>query len=58
MTAASSEQILLVGIGGPSSGGKTTLARLLLQVFQGGGAATDVGAFIIHEDDFYKPDDK
>ncbi|KAI5300584.1 ribosylnicotinamide kinase [Ascosphaera pollenicola] len=58
---SSREVILLVGIGGPSSGGKTTLARLLLSVFQNG-LRTDRGgefrSFIIHEDDFYKPDDQ
>ncbi|KAF2460636.1 P-loop containing nucleoside triphosphate hydrolase protein [Lineolata rhizophorae] len=39
---------LLVGVSGPSSSGKTTLARLLRDVFP--------NAFILHEDDFYKTD--
>ncbi|KAI5285127.1 ribosylnicotinamide kinase [Ascosphaera aggregata] len=64
--AASTEETLkattlLVGIGGPSSGGKTTLARLLLSVFQGESktdADCQLKSFIVHEDDFYKPDDQ
>lgn len=39
---------LLVGISGCSSSGKTTLARLLRDIFP--------RAFILHEDDFYKTD--
>ncbi|KAK5722820.1 ribosylnicotinamide kinase [Elasticomyces elasticus] len=39
---------ILVGISGPSSSGKTTLARLLRDVF--------ANVFILHEDDFYKTD--
>ncbi|KAF2154429.1 P-loop containing nucleoside triphosphate hydrolase protein [Myriangium duriaei CBS 260.36] len=39
---------LLVGISGPSSSGKTTLSRHLRDIFP--------GTFILHEDDFYKPD--
>ncbi|KAI1403766.1 P-loop containing nucleoside triphosphate hydrolase protein [Hypoxylon fuscum] len=37
---------VIVGISGASSSGKTTLARLLRDVFP--------GTFILHEDDFYK----
>src|SRR5216110_3366666 len=56
----------IIGISGPSSSGKTTLARLLRAIFTpvgGGGiltssAAEPVRSFVIHEDDFYKPDDK
>ncbi|KAJ5669981.1 uncharacterized protein N7477_005344 [Penicillium maclennaniae] len=51
---------LIVGISGPSSSGKTTLARLLQRVFCG--VPLDSGkalnTFIIHEDDFYYPDDQ
>ena len=39
---------VVVGISGASSSGKTTLARLLRDVFP--------GTFILHEDDFYKPE--
>jgi len=39
---------LLVGISGVSSSGKTTLARLLRDIFP--------NVFILHEDDFYKTD--
>ncbi|KAF2478969.1 P-loop containing nucleoside triphosphate hydrolase protein [Neohortaea acidophila] len=39
---------LIVGISGVSSSGKTTLARLLRDIFP--------NSFVLHEDDFYKPD--
>lgn len=39
---------LIVGISGASSSGKTTLARLLRDIFP--------NVFILHEDDFYKSD--
>ena len=39
---------VIVGVSGASSSGKTTLARLLRDVFP--------GTFILHEDDFYKPE--
>ncbi|KAF9250252.1 hypothetical protein DTO006G1_1640 [Penicillium roqueforti] len=48
-------------ISGPSSSGKTTLARLLQRVFCGVNLKpkdTHLNTFIIHEDDFYFPDDK
>lgn len=41
---------LLLGISGVSSSGKTTLSRLLRDIFP--------RAFILHEDDFYKPDNE
>ncbi|EER39722.1 conserved hypothetical protein [Histoplasma capsulatum var. duboisii H88] len=78
-----SRKTIVVGISGPSSSGKTTLARLLRTVFTpesngariadsgaiekeradgagkgGAGNREAVKAFIIHEDDFYKPDDQ
>ncbi|KAI1381524.1 P-loop containing nucleoside triphosphate hydrolase protein [Hypoxylon crocopeplum] len=39
---------VIVGISGASSSGKTTLARLLRDVFP--------NTFVLHEDDFYKPE--
>ncbi|PKY02628.1 hypothetical protein P168DRAFT_256187 [Aspergillus campestris IBT 28561] len=58
----------IIGISGPSSSGKTTLARLLQRIFNGVLDDTTTGqppqnkqslrTFIIHEDDFYKPDDR
>ncbi|KAI4600541.1 ribosylnicotinamide kinase [Pestalotiopsis sp. 9143b] len=42
------QKAVLVGISGASSSGKTTLARLLRDIFP--------GTFILHEDDFYKPE--
>ncbi|KAH9898806.1 P-loop containing nucleoside triphosphate hydrolase protein [Xylariomycetidae sp. FL2044] len=39
---------VIVGISGASSSGKTTLARLLRDIFP--------HTFILHEDDFYKPE--
>lgn len=44
---------VLVGISGPSSSGKTTLARLLQSIF-----CRHVHSFIVHEDDFYVPDNR
>jgi nicotinamide/nicotinate riboside kinase len=40
----------IVGISGCSSSGKTTVARLLRDIFP--------NSFILHEDDFYKPEDE
>ncbi|EKV04727.1 Phosphoribulokinase/uridine kinase [Penicillium digitatum] len=54
------EKAVIIGISGPSSSGKTTLARLLQRVFCGVNLPKDkrLNTFIIHEDDFYFPDDK
>jgi len=41
---------IIVGISGCSSSGKTTLARLLRDIFP--------NTFILHEDDFYKAEDQ
>lgn len=50
--AAPMSQVTVVGISGPSSSGKTTLARLLRDILQAGGH----NVFILHEDDFYVTD--
>jgi len=46
----SDRNALLVGISGVSSSGKTTLARLLRDIFP--------NVFVLHEDDFYKTDEE
>ncbi|CAK7203241.1 ribosylnicotinamide kinase [Sporothrix eucalyptigena] len=46
--AAADRKAVVVGISGCSSSGKTTLARLLRDIFP--------NTFILHEDDFYKND--
>lgn len=46
--AITESKALLIGVSGPSSSGKTTLARLLRDIFP--------RAFVLHEDDFYKTD--
>lgn len=46
----------VIGISGPSSSGKTTLARLLQRIFSK--ADESLFTFIVHEDDFYFPDDR
>lgn len=56
---ANPPKALIVGISGPSSSGKTTLARLLQRVFCGVPLKNQsLNTFIIHEDDFYYPDDQ
>ncbi|CAG8286486.1 unnamed protein product [Penicillium salamii] len=53
------DKAVIVGISGPSSSGKTTLARLLQRIFNGAKSPSgNLNTFIIHEDDFYFPDDK
>lgn len=56
-----------MGISGPSSSGKTTIARLLRRIFplswgdDGDNSKDEVAGietFLIHEDDFYFTDDK
>ncbi|KAJ5962079.1 hypothetical protein N7501_007020 [Penicillium viridicatum] len=60
MSKSVHEKAVIIGISGPSSSGKTTLARLLQRVFCGVNLKEDsrLNTFIIHEDDFYFPDDK
>ncbi|KAL4979170.1 hypothetical protein BDW66DRAFT_128774 [Aspergillus desertorum] len=55
----------IIALSGPSSSGKTTLARLLQRIFsnqpqtpEGVKSSSQISTFIIHEDDFYYPDDK
>ncbi|KAL4970825.1 uncharacterized protein BDV14DRAFT_206606 [Aspergillus stella-maris] len=53
----------IIALSGPSSSGKTTLARLLQRIFSNQPETpeqnpTQLKTFIIHEDDFYHPDDK
>ncbi|KAJ5779321.1 Phosphoribulokinase/uridine kinase [Penicillium paradoxum] len=59
-SAPAHEKAVIIGISGPSSSGKTTLARLLQRIFCGVNLdkTTHLNTFIIHEDDFYFPDDK
>lgn len=45
---STSQKAMLIGISGVSSSGKTTLSRLLRDIFP--------DTFILHEDDFYKTD--
>lgn len=47
-SSSSSRKAVIVGISGASSSGKTTLARLLRDVFP--------NTFVLHEDDFYRPE--
>jgi nicotinamide/nicotinate riboside kinase len=55
----------IIALSGPSSSGKTTLARLLQRIFsnqpqtqEGSQLSKLISTFIIHEDDFYYSDDK
>lgn len=48
MAQDASRSVLLIGISGPSSSGKTTLSRLLRDIFP--------STFILHLDDFYLTD--
>jgi nicotinamide/nicotinate riboside kinase len=54
-SAKKSARTIIIGLSGPSSSGKTTLARLLRSIIAD---EKRVRTFIIHEDDFYHPDDK
>jgi nicotinamide/nicotinate riboside kinase len=49
-TAMDNAKAVIIAISGASSSGKTTLARLLRDIFP--------NTFILHEDDFYKPEDQ
>jgi nicotinamide/nicotinate riboside kinase len=54
--ARNKNPVTVIGISGPSSSGKTTLARLLQRIFSH--ANENLQTFIMHEDDFYLPDDR
>lgn len=41
---------VIIGISGCSSSGKTTLSRLLRDIFP--------NTFVLHEDDFYRPENE
>jgi uridine kinase len=51
-------QTLIVGLSGPSSSGKSTLARLLRSILNIALPDRSLKLFILHEDDFYKPNDQ
>lgn len=59
-SAPSPPPTILMGLSGPSSSGKTTLARLLRSVVNlsvsEGGKEYKLSLFVLHEDDFYKVD--
>jgi nicotinamide/nicotinate riboside kinase len=63
-TGSNIRRTIVVGVSGPSSSGKTTLARLLRSIFNPPAEISSsdqeaaVRSFILHEDDFYKPDDR
>jgi uridine kinase len=54
------DRAFIIGLSGPSSSGKTTLARLLRTVFNVPASETSNGRpsklFIFHQDDTYKTD--
>ncbi|RAL09709.1 ribosylnicotinamide kinase [Aspergillus homomorphus CBS 101889] len=73
VTPETRSKTIIIGISGPSSSGKTTLARLLQRIFghlddlpsvteeaqaQAQAPAPALRSFLVHEDDFYHPDDK
>lgn len=50
MMSVDDPHALIIAISGCSSSGKTTLARLLRDIFP--------NTFILHQDDFYKPEEE
>jgi nicotinamide/nicotinate riboside kinase len=54
----SSTRTLIIGLSGPSCSGKSTLARLLRSIFNIKLPGLTLSLFILHEDDFYKPDNQ
>ena len=47
--ATEKSKMIVVGVSGPSSSGKTTLSRALRDLFESAGVPT----VLVHEDDFY-----
>ncbi len=47
---------ILIGLSGPSSSGKTTLARLLREIFDVEVEGLKITLAILHQDDAYKTD--
>lgn len=58
MGAPSPDHTFIVALSGASSSGKSTLARLLRSTFNIALSDRTLKLFILHEDDFYKPDDQ
>lgn len=49
--AQTAQKAFILGLSGPTSSGKTTLARLLRTVFR-------PSCFILHQDDFFRPEEE
>lgn len=60
--SSSKTKTVIIGISGPSSSGKTTVARLLRTILnfdaEPQNGVKGIRTFIVHEDDFYKNDDE
>jgi uridine kinase len=58
MESPSPDHTFIAALSGASSSGKSTLARLLRSIFNIALPDRTLKLFILHEDDFYKPDDQ
>jgi nicotinamide/nicotinate riboside kinase len=56
MVEQSQIETILIGLSGPSSSGKTTLARLLREIFNIESHGLKISFVILHQDDVYKTD--
>jgi nicotinamide/nicotinate riboside kinase len=56
MAPDSQIETILIGLSGPSSSGKTTLARLLREIFNLEIPGLKISFIILHQDDVYKTD--